>query len=193
MRSLARPIWVAPLVAAAWIAMVLLPMGHALPAFVPGWTLMVIAMMVPTVLRPMRRLAQGSSSRAAEFLSGYVVVWALISLPAFAIMTALSHAWLLGLGTVLVGSLATDAPAFRAGMFQGAWCVRACGPLMVVTMAAAMALPAVAGVVLMAAVTAFMIWEKSPRFSEVALRWSSLALVAVGVAVALAGGGHTHV
>lgn len=209
MRSLARPIWVAPLVAAAWIAMVLLPMGHALPAFVPGWTLMVIAMMVPTVLRPMRRLAQGSSSRAAEFLSGYVVVWALISLPAFAIMTALGHAWLLGLGVVLVGayqllpstwqqlhrchSLATDAPAFRAGMLQGAWCVRACGPLMVVTMAAAMALPAVAGVVLMAAVTAFMIWEKSPRFSEVALRWSSLALVAVGVAVALAGGGHTHV
>lgn len=206
---ISRPLWVAPVVIAAWILMAVLPMGHAFPAFVPGWTVMVIAMMVPTVMRPMRRLAQGSSGRAAEFLAGYVIVWALMSVPAFVLMAvSMGHAWLLGVGAVLVGayqllpstwqslhrchSLATDAPALGAGMRQGLWCARACGPLMVITMAAAMSLPVVTGLVLMAAVTAFMIWEKSPRFSEPALRWSSLGLVAVGVLLALSGGGHTH-
>lgn len=199
-----------PVVGAAWVGMALFPMAHSFPAFVPGWALMVIAMMVPTILRPMRRLAQGSNARAMQFLTGYVSLWVLVSIPAFALMaTMMNQAWWLGMGVVLVGiyqllpstwqslhrchSLASNAPAFAAGIRQGMWCVRGCGPLMVVTMAVAMALPIVTGITLMLAVTAFMMWEKSPRFSETALRWSSLALVGVGVILALSGGDHSHV
>jgi predicted metal-binding membrane protein len=90
--------------AAAWAATVALAhgmtgmtgtMGLGLVAFVPVWTLMMAAMMLPSVT-PVATLyaktVQGSSrtARIAGLVAGYLGVWAAVGLPAFGL------AWLAG-------------------------------------------------------------------------------------------------
>jgi predicted metal-binding membrane protein len=84
--------------AVAWVAVVIQArgmmvmggtMGLGLAAFVPLWTLMMAAMMLPSVA-PVAVLYQRSSPsrhalRLAAFAAGYIVVWGLAGIPAFAI------------------------------------------------------------------------------------------------------------
>ena len=62
-------------VAAAWVVLALVPVSHGLTAFGAMWLAMSVAMMVPTVMRPMQRAAAGSPRRAWLFLGGFVAVW----------------------------------------------------------------------------------------------------------------------
>ena len=89
--------------AAAWAATVALArgmtgmmgtMGLGLVVFVPVWTLMMAAMMLPSVTPVATlyaRTVQGSrTTRIAGLVAGYLGVWAVVGLPAFGL------AWLAG-------------------------------------------------------------------------------------------------
>jgi predicted metal-binding membrane protein len=87
----------------AWLAVIAIArgmmamggtMGLGLLAFVPVWTLMMAAMMLPSVA-PVAILYERSITgnripRLAMFAASYIVVWGLAGLPAFAIAAALS-------------------------------------------------------------------------------------------------------
>jgi predicted metal-binding membrane protein len=87
----------------AWLAVIAMArgmsamggtMGLGLVAFIPVWTLMMAAMMLPSVA-PVAVLYERSVTdnrmlRLAEFAAGYIVVWGLAGLPAFAIAALLS-------------------------------------------------------------------------------------------------------
>lgn len=197
------------LVLAAWAVMVLVPAAHHSSVTIPSWFLMVIAMMVPTVLRPMRKVAHGDALRAAIFLLAYCGVWMVAAVPVALVPlasipgVALGVLWILAGGIQLLPSTERSLHACRrlhpsdspwtAGFLQGIWCVRACLVLMVATVAAAGSMPTLAGVGLMLVVTAIMLWEKSRRATSAGLRFTGLALIAVGVLIAmLAPGAHLH-
>src|SRR5258708_34449638 len=68
--------------------------GLGLVAFIPVWTLMMAAMMLPSVA-PVAVLYERSITdnrvlRLAQFAAGYIVVWGLAGLPAFAVAALLS-------------------------------------------------------------------------------------------------------
>jgi predicted metal-binding membrane protein len=89
--------------AGAWAGTVLLArgmagmtgtMGLGLAVFVPVWTLMMAAMMLPSVVPAASRYARGMSgrrtARIAGLTVGYLAVWATAGVPAFGL------AWLAG-------------------------------------------------------------------------------------------------
>lgn len=213
------PAWavvVAAVVLASWVGMLVIPMTHEIPAVIAGWVLMVIAMMVPTVARPMLRISRGSGVRAFAFITGYVLAWTL-SLPIAAIVMR-APIWSTSSVLVLwiaVGCYqllpttsknlrrcrsldATAAPAML-GIRQGFACMIACLPMMLAVMISIMvwntALAATALIVLAACV--FMIWEKSPSVSRVAIRASGIAIILAAVlsftiGVGMNSSGHVH-
>ncbi|CAN5323150.1 hypothetical protein BH20ACT8_BH20ACT8_10070 [soil metagenome] len=65
-------------------------MGLELPAFAGMWTLMMTAMMLPSVapvaLRYARMIVRPKRVRIAAFVAGYVGVWAASALPAYGLM-----------------------------------------------------------------------------------------------------------
>jgi predicted metal-binding membrane protein len=69
-------------------------MGLGLVAFIPVWTLMMAAMMLPSVAPVAvlygRSVMHNRALRLAQFAAGYIVVWGLAGLPAFAIAALLS-------------------------------------------------------------------------------------------------------
>lgn len=87
--------------AGAWAGVILLargmqpvlpgPMGLALAPFIGVWTLMMAAMMLPSavpfVALYTRTFASRRAVRLVTFVAGYLLVWALASLPALAIGT----------------------------------------------------------------------------------------------------------
>jgi predicted metal-binding membrane protein len=62
-------------------------MGLGLAAFVPVWTLMMAAMMLPSVAPAASRYVRAGSGRRmagiAELAAGYLAVWATAGVPAF--------------------------------------------------------------------------------------------------------------
>ena len=197
------PAWavaVGALVLVAWIGMLAMPMSHELSAFAVGWVLMVIAMMVPTVARPMMRISSGSGTRAFAFMGGYVLAWTL-SLPLAALVmraavwstTSVTVLWIaVGCYQLLpttarnlrrCRSLDAAASAGSLGARQGLSCMIACLPMMLAVMLSIMvwntALVPTALMVL--AACAFMIWEKSPSVSRTAIRASGIALVMASI------------
>jgi hypothetical protein len=205
---------VAPVLAvviAAWGLMVVWPMRHDFTGFVYGWALMSAAMMVPTVLRPMQRIAMGQAARAWQFTLGYVIVWSLVSLPAWLVVSlgpttsmAIALMWVatgtyMQLPAVLRSfhsckAIKTSAQPLGAGARQGVACAVGCAPLMVMAMVTVMALslPPLAVGAAMFAVMLLMVWQKSPSRSEVALRSVGLALIAAGAVLAVGGDFATH-
>lgn len=194
-------------VSAAWIAMLLVPTLHH--SLIPGWFVMVIAMMIPTVLRPMRKVADDRLSRATMFLAGYSIVWVLAAAPLVLFpITSLGSfiiggVWILA-GVVQVlpstarslhacrGRRRTDGP-WGAGVRQGIWCVRSCWLLMVATVVTASLMPALASVGLMIISAAVMLWEKSRLASATAIRGQGIASIVLGAALmVLAPGTHHH-
>ncbi len=218
-RARRLPAWAlaaAALVIAAWAGMVLLPMSHGLSEFSAAWLVMIIAMMVPTVARPMMRISQGEGSRAFAFMLGYVAIW-LLSLP-LAIVVMRAPFW--NSATVLlvwiaVGvyqllpstaghlrrcrSLDATATPISLGARQGIACMIACLPLMLVVMLSVMVwnLPTLPAALLLLAAAVFMVWEKSPSVSRTMIRASGITMVLASVllfTIGLGTGttGHVH-
>lgn len=197
------PAWavvVGAVVLASWVGMLAIPMTHELTAVAAGWVLMVIAMMVPTVARPMLRISDGSGARAFAFMSGYVLAWTL-SLPAAALImrapvwstTTVLVLWIaVGLYQLLpttakhlrrCRSLDATASAGTLGIRQGVACMIACLPMMLAVMISVMVwnTAIVATALFVLAACAFMIWEKSPSVSRTAIRASGIALVVLSI------------
>ena len=172
-----------------------------LAGFVAMWAVMCLVMMVPTAARPMLRIAQGSPARGGAFLLAYVGVWLLLALPAFPIAGRMWAPFALFLGWILVGAYqllpstarlmrscrtlhANGSPA-SSGLRYGLACAAACGPLMILAMATlhAVQAPLAVSVLAMGAITAFIMWEKTPRVPLVAVRMSGTVMI---IAAALA-------
>jgi predicted metal-binding membrane protein len=86
--------WLGVIAAARGMSAMGATMGLGLVAFVGVWTLMMAAMMLPSVA-PVAALFERSVTdnrilRLALFAVGYIVVWGLAGLPAFAIAAGLS-------------------------------------------------------------------------------------------------------
>lgn len=194
-------------VSAAWIAMLLVPALHH--TLIPGWVVMVIGMMIPTVLRPMLKVADDHWTRAVTFLAGYVLLWVLAAAPLALVPTTdlgsfgIGGLWILA-GVVQVlpstvralhacrGLRRADGP-WNAGVRQGIWCVRSCWLLMVATVATANLMPAFASLGLMIIATAVMLWEKSRSASATSIRALGIAFIILGAAImVLAPGTHLH-
>jgi predicted metal-binding membrane protein len=197
----------AGLVVTAWIALAVLRDHRDGLAFAGMWLAMTVAMMLPTVLRPMRRAADGSLARAGSFALGFVLVWAASGAPAYVVMGSIdwTPGWIAAVW-VLAGayqltpwmfrnlttcrSVGYGADPLRYGVRQGVRCVASCWPLMVAVMVSIMAIPGtVMPLLALVAVTALLCWEKRPGTSPrlVAAIGMAMLLVAVG-GVVLAGG-----
>jgi predicted metal-binding membrane protein len=215
--ALRRMAWAHPELGAAGAAVAAwaLLAAHALhphsgaepfPATVAGWSVMVIAMMVPGALADVRRVALSSMWRrrrrtVAAFLGAYLTVWTGFGTLALAALRPLG----LGVGALLAAAAAweltpwkwravrrchlieplpprgsrADAACARAGLRYGARCVTSCWPAMLAMAAAghlALGLMAVLAVV----VTAEKAVVRSAR-----LRGPAAAVVAGAAAVAL--------
>lgn len=199
-------------VALAWVALAIIPMSHSQLSFVLMWTLMSLAMMIPTVLRPMLRIAGGSAMRACSFVVGYLTIWIAMAVPAIILVNAVPWSGLLiSLGWIVVGlyqlapwtqkalrrcrSMQASDPAFQLGIKEGVACASACFPLMVIGVVTIAGMQPVLSLLSMVAIAAFMIWEKSPRVGPVALRASGIAVILVASTVLVLGGaetGHVH-
>lgn len=177
------------------------------------WAAMSLLMMMPTVLRPARRLARGSAARFTGFLAGYGIVWLAVGLIGVPLMIWLGSSPLLTFaGWIAVGlwqlqprtaallrrcqGLDPRGSVLRSGMRQGMWCTASCAPLMIVAMATVHALGAPSAVMwlTMAALTGFVLWERHPRVPLTAVRLAGVAMILVAAALFVVGGpGHaTH-
>lgn len=201
-RSLSLPGYLTVLlaVAAGWLVLVFVPSTHGAIAFADMWLAMTMAMMVPSVLRPMQRAASGSSVRAWQFVGGFAAVWLAAGVPTYFLMHAIewTPAWIAVLWMVAGGyqltslmqrnvtdcrSIRFDGRPVRYGLRQGTRCVVSCGPMMLAVMVTAMTLTnSAVAVLLLIAVTVVICWEKRPRTNA---RW----IVAVGLALVLVGAG----
>lgn len=175
------------------------------------WAAMSLLMMAPTVLRPARRLARGSSARLAGFLAGYSLIWLAVGVVGVPLIIGLStNALVLFAGWLAVGlwqlqprtaallrrcqGLSPQGSIMRSGMRQGMWCTASCAPLMVVAMATVHALgaPALAMWLSMIALTGFVMWERHPRVPLVAVRYAGVAMILMAAALFVVGGdGHS--
>jgi predicted metal-binding membrane protein len=155
----------------AWLAVVLGPsgMGAGPALFVLAWTVMMIAMMLPSAAPLILLYRRGSSALGtAKVTAGYLLVWAAAGVPAY-----LAHELLpmtVGPAALAVAGLYQLTPlkeaclhhcrspadflvqrwgrgAFRLGLEHGAWCLGCCWALMaVLVMVGAMGLAWVVGV-----------------------------------------------
>ncbi len=181
----------------------------SVPSFATMWVAMSVAMMIPTVLRPMMRAAQGSAWGAWRFAAGFLAVWIVAGVPAYLVMNGVewTTAWIAATW-VLAGayqltplmqrqlttcrSVRYTGDAARYGARQGVRCVASCWPVMLAVMVTAMALPgAVLPLLALVGVTALLCWEKQPGTTSRAVASVGMAmlLVAAGGVVLLGGGG----
>lgn len=126
-------------------------MPHDLVGFSAAWSVMCVAMMIPTAIRPARRIAQRQPRRWAGFMVSYGLAWMATAPIAYLVIVTLDVSpFLLLLGWSLVGvyqalpstgellrtcrSLRVDRPATVAGLAYARSCVLACLPLMLMAM-----------------------------------------------------------
>jgi predicted metal-binding membrane protein len=119
-RSAAAPFWIAGaglvlVTAAAWIFVIAtsgddMDMVPSAGAYIGSWTLMMAAMMLPSVAPFALLYARGASTAAAPGLLaiGYLGVWALVGIPAYALDRALG----------MDHPTATAAVLIAAGLYQ---------------------------------------------------------------------------
>ncbi len=173
-------------------------MEHTGLGFVAMWIAMSVVMMVPTALRPARRIAAGNPRRGFGFLSGYALLWAATAVIAYPIVAfvpwnpvTLFLAWIAVGGYQLLPSTSrhlracralpvTEVPA-RAGVRYAISCISACLPLMIVAMATVhgAGVPTVIAIAAMALVMAYIMWEKSPLATFGAIRFSGAMMIAI--------------
>lgn len=202
----------AVLVVVGWGVLAVARDHRDIAAFAAMWAAMSVAMMVPTVVRPMMRAADGSPARAWSFLAGFVAAWLVAGVPTYVAMNAIewtpfwmAAAWFVAgayqLTPVMQRQLGTcrsvrfEGDPLRYGLRQGVRCVASCWPVMLAVMVTAMALPgAVLPLLALVAVTALLCWEKEPGTTRRAVTSVGLAmlLVAAGGYVLAGGGGAAH-
>lgn len=188
------------LILTGWVILALVREHASVPAFATMWAAMSVAMMLPTVLRPLMRAADGSVSRAWQFVLGFTAVWWVAGVPAFLLMNAISWtpfwiavAWfaagLYQLTPLMQRSLATcrsvrfDGDPLAYGARQGGRCVTSCWPIMLAVMVTVMAVPGtVVPLLALVGLTALLCWEKRPGAAP-------RAIASVGMAMLLAAGG----
>ena len=199
----------AALVLAGWVVLAVVRDHVSVPSFATMWVAMSVAMMIPTVLRPMMRAAQGSAWGAWRFATGFLAVWVVAGVPTYLVMNGVewTTAWIAATW-VLAGayqltplmqrqlttcrSVRYTGDATRYGARQGVRCVASCWPVMLAVMVTAMALPgAVLPLLALVGVTALLCWEKQPGTTSRAVASVGMAmlLVAAGGVVLLGGGG----
>ena len=109
---LAAAAWAATLVLARGMAGMTGTMGLGLAVFVPIWTLMMAAMMLPSVAPTAslyaKTMQDNRAARIAGLVAGYLAVWAAAGVPAFGL------AWLAGW---LTGSHPAAAHVIAVGAF----------------------------------------------------------------------------
>ncbi len=197
------------LVLGSWAVLAVVRDHASPPSFALMWIAMSVAMMIPTVLRPMMRAAQGSAWGAWRFVAGFLAVWLVAGVPAFLVMNGvewttswIAASWVLAgayqLTPLMQRKLTTcrsvrfTGDPTRYGARQGVRCVASCWPVMLAVMVTAMALPGtVLPLLALVGVTALLCWEKQPRTTARAVASVGMAmlLVAAGGAVLLGGGG----
>jgi predicted metal-binding membrane protein len=199
----------AGLVLAGWVVLAVVRDHVSVPSFTTMWIAMSVAMMIPTVLRPMMRAAQVSALGAWRFGAGFLAVWILAGVPAYLVMNGIewTTAWIAATW-VLAGayqltplmqrhlttcrSVRFSGDPTRYGVRQGVRCVASCWPVMLAVMVTAMALPGtVLPLLALVGVTALLCWEKQPGTTARAVASVGMAmlLVAAGGIVLLGGGG----
>ena len=218
-RSAAAPFWIAGaglllVTAAAWIFVIAtsgddMDMVLSAGAYIGSWTLMMAAMMLPSVAPFALLYARGASTSAAPGLLalGYLGVWALVGIPAYALDRALGMDHPTATAAVLIAAgLYQLSPlkqaclskcrspvdflvqhwrpglggAFRLGAHHGAYCLGCCIALMaVLVVAGGMGLAWVAAIALV--VAAEKLLPHGPLLGKI----GGVGLIAAGIVVAL--------
>jgi predicted metal-binding membrane protein len=218
-RSVAAPFWIAGaglvlVTAAAWIFVIAtsgddMDMMPSAGAYIGSWTLMMAAMMLPSVAPFALLYARGASNAAAPGLLalGYLGVWALVGIPAYALDRALGMDHPTATAAVLIAAgLYQLSPlkqaclskcrspvdflvqhwrpglggAFRLGVNHGAYCLGCCIALMaVLVVAGGMGLAWVAAIALV--VAAEKLLPHGPLLGKI----GGVGLIVAGIVVAL--------
>ncbi|HLM92282.1 MAG TPA: DUF2182 domain-containing protein [Gaiellaceae bacterium] len=218
-RSAAAPFWIAGaglvlVTVAAWIFVIAtsgddMDMMPSAGAYIGSWTLMMAAMMLPSVAPFALLYARGASTSAAPGLLalGYLGVWALVGIPAYALDRALGIEHPTATAAVLIAAgLYQLSPlkqaclskcrspvdflvqhwrpglggAFRLGAHHGAYCLGCCIALMaVLVVAGGMGLAWVAAIALV--VAAEKLLPHGPLLGKI----GGVGLIAAGIVVAL--------
>ena len=218
-RSAAAPFWIAGaglvlVTVAAWIFVIGtsgddMDMMPSAGAYIGSWTLMMAAMMLPSVAPFALLYARGASTSAAPGLLalGYLGVWALVGIPAYALDRALGIEHPTATAAVLIAAgLYQLSPlkqaclskcrspvdflvqhwrpglggAFRLGAHHGAYCLGCCIALMaVLVVAGGMGLAWVAAIALV--VAAEKLLPHGPLLGKI----GGVGLIAAGIVVAL--------
>jgi predicted metal-binding membrane protein len=200
--------------AAAWIFVIAtsgddMDMVLSAGAYIGSWTLMMAAMMLPSVAPFALLYARGASTSAAPGLLalGYLGVWALVGIPAYALDRALGMDHPTATAAVLIAAgLYQLSPlkqaclskcrspvdflvqhwrpglggAFRLGAHHGAYCLGCCIALMaVLVVAGGMGLAWVAAIALV--VAAEKLLPHGPLLGKI----GGVGLIAAGIVVAL--------
>ena len=173
-------------------------MEHSGLGFVAMWIAMSVVMMVPTALRPARRIAAGNPRKGFSFLTGYALLWSATAVVAYPIVAlvpwnplALFIAWVAVGAYQLLPSTsrhlracralhATEFPA-RAGVRYAISCISACLPLMIVAMATVhgAGVPLAIAIAAMVLVMGYIMWEKSSLATFGAIRFSGAMMIAI--------------
>jgi len=183
--------------AAAWVALVVWEQPMGIVPFLVGWTLMMAAMMLPSIL-PLAALYRGGDVRLA---AGYVAIWGAVGLVPWELMehgvspsvplvlglagayelTPLKHACL-GRCRHPAGFLLRHhgSGPFRLGVEHGLWCIGCCAGLMaVLVLAASMSLGWAA------VIAAIVFAQKVLPLAETSVRVTGLALIFVAATAAV--------
>jgi predicted metal-binding membrane protein len=219
-RSVVTPFWLAGaglvlVTVAAWIFVVAssgddsMDMMPSAGAYIGSWTVMMAAMMLPSVAPFALLYARGASTAAAPGLlaAGYIGVWALVGVPAYALDRALGMDHPTATAAVLIAAgLYQLSPlkqaclrrcrspvnflvqywrpglggAFRLGARHGAYCLGCCIALMaVLVVAGGMGLVWVVAIALV--VAAEKLLPHGPLLGKI----GGVGLIAAGIVVAL--------
>lgn len=186
-------------VVAAWTAIVVgLDGGSGLAWFIATWTVMMVAMMLPSAAPLVLLYRRGASALAAvRLVAGYLAVWGATGVAAYALerMAMDVPAWLVlaGAGAYQLTPAKSSclrrcrtpadflverwrSSAFLLGADHGLWCIGCCWALMAVLVVAGMM--GIAWVVAIAGVVA--VEKLSTRGAGLA-RWTGVALIGLAV------------
>lgn len=194
------PVFFAVIAAAAWIAILsgFESVGTGILGFVAAWTVMMVAMMLPSAM-PFILLYQRGATRwaTAELTAGYIAVWSLAGIAAWALdakaMDIPVSAVLLAAGLYQLTPVKNSclrrcrtpadflverwrSNAFILGADHGRYCLGCCWALMAVLIVAGMM-----GIVWVVAIAAIVAVEKLSSRGAGLARWTGIALVLLAI------------
>ena len=172
--------------------------GAGIAGFVAAWTVMMVAMMLPSTAPFVLLYRRGATATATALLAaGYLAVWGVVGIAAWALhevamdvpvpvvlaaaglyqLTPAKHACLRRCRTpanFLVERW--RANAFVLGADHGRWCLGCCWALMAVLVVAGMM-----GIVWVAAIAGVVAVEKLSSRGERLVHWTGVALIALAI------------